>query len=60
METVGAILSAVIVLLIVIGMYVAVSYKHSQSGLSKGCNGNCATCGMRSEHCEETEEKSKK
>ena len=48
---IGSIISAVIVLLIVIGMYMAVSYNHSKSGLSKGCNGNCASCHMKSDKC---------
>lgn len=48
---IGSVISAVIVLLVVIGMYLAVSYNHSKSGLSKGCNGNCASCGMKSDKC---------
>lgn len=48
---IGAIVSAVIVLLVVIGMYVAVSYKHDQSGLGKGCSGNCASCAMNKATC---------
>jgi len=43
---IGPIVSAVIVLLVVIGMYMAVSYKHDKSGLGKGCDGNCASCAM--------------
>ena len=28
--------------------YIAVSYKHEKSGLGKGCDGNCGSCGLRS------------
>ena len=47
----GSILSAGILLVIVIGMYMAVSYKHEKSGLGKGCDGNCGSCGLRSSKC---------
>ena len=29
-------------------IYIAVSYKHEKSGLGKGCDGNCGSCGLRS------------
>ncbi len=45
---IGSILSAGILLVVVIGIYIAVSYKHEKSGLGKGCNGNCGSCGLRS------------
>ena len=32
----------------VVAIYIAVSYKHEKSGLGKGCDGNCGSCGLRS------------
>ena len=31
-----------------VAIYIAVSYKHEKSGLGKGCDGNCGSCGLRS------------
>ena len=37
-----------ILLVVVVAIYIAVSYKHEKSGLGKGCDGNCGSCGLRS------------
>ena len=43
----GQVISAGILLVVVVAIYIAVSYKH-ESGLGKGCDGNCGSCGLRS------------
>lgn len=43
----GQVISAGILLVIVVAIYIAVSYKHEKSGLGKGCDGNCGSCGLR-------------
>lgn len=42
------ILSAAIVLLVFIGMYVAVSYMYKKRNDGHGCNGDCSHCGTNS------------
>ena len=42
----GQVISAGILLVVVVAIYIAVSYKHEKSG--KGCDGNCGSCGLRS------------
>lgn len=44
----GQVISAGIFLVVVVAIYIAVSYKHEKSGLGKGCDGNCGSCGLRS------------
>ena len=44
----GQVISAGILLVVVVAIYIAVSYKHEKSGLGKGCDGNCGSCGLRS------------
>ena len=44
----GQVISAGILLVVVVAIYIAVSYKHEKSGLGKGCDGNCCSCGFRS------------
>ena len=41
----GQVISAGILLVVVVAIYIAVSYKHEKSGLGKGCDGNCGSCG---------------
>ena len=40
----GQVISAGILLVVVVAIYIAVSYKHEKSGLGKGCDGNCGSC----------------
>lgn len=54
MGSIGSLISAVIVLVVVVGMYISVSYAHKKSGLDRGCNGNCGSCGMGS-RCKDKE-----
>ena len=42
----GQVISAGILLVVVVAIYIAVSYKHEKSGLGKGCDGNCGSCGL--------------
>lgn len=56
MESIIKVLLAALVLLVVIVIYVAVSYLHSKSGLSGGCNGNCGSCHMHSKNCNKPQE----
>jgi hypothetical protein len=52
------ILAGAAILLLVIIIYVAVSYMHDKKmGKNNSCNGNCAGCGMRSESCGADEKK---
>ena len=44
----GQVISAGILLVVVVAIYIAVSYKHEKSGLGKCCDGNCGSCGLRS------------
>lgn len=44
----GDILSAAIVLLVFVGLYVAVSYMYKKKSLSSGCCGDCSQCGTHS------------
>lgn len=43
---IGKILSAAIVLLVFIGLYVAVSYMYQKRHEGGGCSGDCSHCGM--------------
>lgn len=44
----GQVISAGILLVVVVAIYIAVLYKHEKSGLGKCCDGNCGSCGLRS------------
>ena len=44
----GQVISAGILLVVVVAIYIAVSYKHEKRGLGKGCDVNCGSCGLRS------------
>lgn len=47
------ILAGALILIVVIGIYVAVSYMHDKKmgKENKGCSGNCASCGMKDSGC---------
>ncbi len=46
------ILAGAVILVVVIGIYVGVSYMHDKKmGGGSGCNGNCAGCSMHDTGC---------
>lgn len=47
------IISGALILVIVIGIYVFISYMHDKKIGDKknGCNGNCASCNMHTKKC---------
>jgi hypothetical protein len=53
------ILAGAAILVVVIAIYVAVSYMHEKKmGKGNGCDGNCAGCGMHTPACDtKTQEK---
>ena len=42
----GQVISAGILLVVVVAIYIAVSYKNEKIGLGKGCDFNCGSCGL--------------
>ncbi len=49
------IIAGAAILLIVIIIYVAVSYMHDKKMGRSGCDGNCAGCGMHTAGCDSKE-----
>lgn len=46
-------LVAAVVLLVVVAMFLTVSYYHKKDGLKDVCSGNCASCAMAGNHKKE-------
>jgi len=51
------ILVAVVLLVVIVGMFLAVSYFHKKDGLRDVCSGNCASCAMAGQHNKECDKK---
>lgn len=41
---------AAILLVVIVGMFLVVSYYHKKDGLGDVCSGNCASCTMAADH----------
>ena len=54
MSGMSNIISGAILLVVVIGIYVAVTYmRNKKIGGSGGCDGNCSACTMRHNNCDD-------
>lgn len=56
MDLVNIIVAAVL-LLVLVGMFLLVSYFHKKDGLRDVCSGNCASCAMAGQHNKECDQK---
>ena len=56
MDLVNIIVAAVL-LRVLVGMFLLVSYFHKKDGLRDVCSGNCASCAMAGQHNKECDKK---